>query len=71
MTVRNLAALFQPKSVALIGASARPGAVGNVTLRNLLAAGLKGPVWPVNPKHERVEGVAAFADVAALPATSR
>lgn len=68
MTVRNLAALFQPKSVALIGASARPGAVGNVTLRNLLAAGLKGPIWPVNPKHERVEGVAAFADVAALPA---
>jgi acetyltransferase len=67
MTVRNLAALFQPKSVALIGASARPGAVGHVTLRNLLAAGFKGPIWPVNPKHDRIEGLAAYPDVASLP----
>ena len=67
MTIRNLDYLFKPKSVALIGASTRPGSVGAVIARNLFGAGFSGPVMPVNPKYVAVEGVLAYKDVASLP----
>ncbi|MES2484067.1 MAG: bifunctional acetate--CoA ligase family protein/GNAT family N-acetyltransferase [Pseudomonadota bacterium] len=67
MTIRNLDSLFQPRSIAVIGASDRPGSVGAVVLHNVLQGGFAGPVWPVNPKHAQVGGVPAWPDVAALP----
>jgi acetyltransferase len=67
MSIRNLDALFRPRSIALIGASNRPGSVGLVTARNLLGAGFEGPVLPVNPKHQNVAGVLAYPDIASLP----
>ncbi|MEP2827881.1 bifunctional acetate--CoA ligase family protein/GNAT family N-acetyltransferase [Parvibaculum sp.] len=67
MSIRNLDLMYAPKSVALLGASARKGSVGNVLLRNLLAGGLPGPVWAVNPKGGQMEGVDVFKDVASLP----
>ena len=67
MTVRNLEFLFQPASVALIGASDRVGSVGAVLLRNLRQGGFKGPVWSVNPRHAQVGGSKAWPDVASLP----
>ncbi len=67
MTIRNLDSLFQPRSIAVIGASDRPGSVGAVVLHNVLQGGFAGPVWPVNPKHAHVGGVQAWPDVAALP----
>ncbi len=69
MSVRNLEALFQPRSVALIGASDRPNSVGAVVLHNLKAGGFKGPLWPVNPNHACVDGAQAWPDVASLPGT--
>lgn len=69
MTVRNLGALFAPRSVAVIGASTRERSVGAVVMRNLLRGGFAGPVMPVNPKHEAVAGVLAYPDVASLPVT--
>ncbi|MEX2648427.1 MAG: bifunctional acetate--CoA ligase family protein/GNAT family N-acetyltransferase [Alphaproteobacteria bacterium] len=67
MTVRNLEFLFKPTSVAVIGASRQPGSVGNVVVRNLLAAGFGGPIMPVNPKHESVAGILAYPSVGVLP----
>ncbi len=67
MSVRNLDSLFAPKSVALIGASNRENSVGQVIARNLFHSGFAGPVMPVNPKAEAVEGVLAYKDVQALP----
>lgn len=67
MSVRNLEFLFRPASVALIGASDREGSVGAVVLRNLKEGGFRGPVWPVNRKHDRVAGERAWRDVASLP----
>lgn len=67
MSIRNLEALFQPRSVAVIGASDRPGSVGAVVLRNVLQGGFAGPVWPVNRRHARVGGLTAYRDVDALP----
>ncbi|WP_233856517.1 GNAT family N-acetyltransferase [Paraburkholderia sp. HD33-4] len=51
MTVRNLDALFRPKSVAVIGASERPGSTGAMVWARVLEGGFDGPLWPVNPKH--------------------
>ncbi|MBI5907197.1 MAG: CoA-binding protein, partial [Burkholderiales bacterium] len=68
MSVRNLEALFQPASVALIGASDREGSLGSVVLRNLKLGGFKGPVWPVNHRHASVDGGPAWPDVESLPA---
>lgn len=67
MSIRNLDRMYAPRSVALIGASKRPGSVGNVLLANLLGARLGGPVWAVNPKGGEIFGQRVFADVAGLP----
>jgi acetyltransferase len=68
MSVRNLDKLFNPSSIALIGASPRPHSVGAVLARNLRRAGFKGPVMLVNPHHRRIAGVEVHPDVASLPA---
>ena len=67
MTIRNLHFLFKPKSVALIGASKRPGSVGALVARNLFRSGFDGPIMPVNPNHRAIEGVLTYPDVASLP----
>lgn len=67
MSSVQLDKMFNPSSVAVIGASTRPGSVGWVVMRNLLAGGFAGPVMPVNPKHLAVGGVIAYPDVASLP----
>ena len=67
MTIRNLQFLFKPKSVALIGASKQPGSVGALVARNLFRSGFDGPIMPVNPKHDAIEGVLAYPDVKSLP----
>jgi acetyltransferase len=69
MSVRNLESLFQPRSVAVIGASDRPGSVGAVVLSNLKAGGFAGSIWPVNLRHATVGGGPAWPDGASLPAT--
>lgn len=63
------AALFDPRSVALVGASERPGSVGAVMLRNLTANGFAGAIELVNPKHDRLAGMKVYPDVAHLPET--
>ena len=68
MSVRNLGKLFAPRSVALIGASNRPGSLGATLLRNLVAGGFRGTIHPVNPKYTELEGLATVASVADLAA---
>ncbi|HLT27479.1 MAG TPA: CoA-binding protein, partial [Zeimonas sp.] len=67
MSVRSLVHLFEPRSVAVIGASNRPRHVGNVLMRNLLEGGIDAPVMPVNPKYRSVAGVLTYPDVESLP----
>jgi acetyltransferase len=52
LTVRNFDAIFDPKAIALVGASNQPDSVGAVLARNLTEAGFAGPILMVNP-HER------------------
>ena len=68
MSIRHLDSLFDPRSVAVIGASDRPGSVGATVWRNLREGGFAGARWAVNPKRSTVGGEAAFASVQALPA---
>ena len=69
MTTRNLDALFAPRALALLGASAQAGSVGNIVARNLLSVGFAGPVMLVNPRATEVLGHACHASVADLPDT--
>ncbi|MET0441743.1 MAG: GNAT family N-acetyltransferase [Casimicrobiaceae bacterium] len=46
--------LLAPRSVALVGASQRPGSLGRIVFENLLAGEFKGALYPVNPHHARV-----------------
>jgi acetyl coenzyme A synthetase (ADP forming)-like protein len=59
--------LFRPESVAVVGASNRPGSVGQSLFRNVLASEFQGVVYPVNPSWKSVSGVRCFARVEDLP----
>src|SRR4051812_36812913 len=52
-----LSPIFAPRSVALLGATERPGSVGCTILRNLLANPFGGTIYPVNPRRPNVLGV--------------
>jgi len=62
MSIRNLDALLAPRSVAVVGASNRPGSVGTTVWRNLLSGPFKGTLLPVNPKHRELDGIAVVPD---------
>ena len=52
----RLRPLLSPRSIALVGASPRPGSVGHQAARALLESGFAGPISFVNPRHEEIEG---------------
>ena len=58
-----LSTFLRPRSIALYGASARPGAVGAVLLSNLLEGPFQGQVYPINPKYTRVCGLPAYSSL--------
>jgi acetyltransferase len=63
----NLDAIFSPKSVAVVGASTTAGKVGHDIFVNILKAGYKGTLYPVNPKAHAVASVRAYATITDLP----
>ena len=67
MPAHYLQPLLAPKSVALVGATEREGALGNIVYRNLAGAGLRGALYAVNPKHATLFGAKAYARLAELP----
>jgi acetyltransferase len=67
MSIRNLKHLFEPHSVAVIGASSRPHSVGATVFQNLLAGGFNGTVMPVNPKYQTLAGLQVYSSAAKLP----
>lgn len=67
MSIRNLDSLFDPASVAVFGASQRPGRVGTTVWRNLRAGGFAGPLYAVNPKYHELDGQPVVARASQLP----
>ncbi|NRB11225.1 MAG: acetate--CoA ligase family protein [Rickettsiaceae bacterium] len=61
--------IFNPKSVALIGASKRSHSVGAVIAKNLLRNGYDGIIMPVNPREKAIEGVLTYNSIKDLPIT--
>jgi len=59
--------LFNPKSVAIIGASQKALSIGNVITNNLLKYSYKGPIYPINPKADEVCGLKCYPSVSAVP----
>jgi acetyltransferase len=64
---KDLKALFEPKVIAVVGASRRTEAVGYAILKNLVQGGYKGKIYPVNPKATDVLGVKCIPTVAEIP----
>ena len=60
---KELDAIMQPKSIAIIGASTKEGAVGNEILSNLIKYGFTGDLYPVNPKAEENCGLKVYKSV--------
>jgi len=62
-----LSPLFEPQSVAVIGATEREGALGAVLIRNMLASQYRGALFAVNPKYKTVQGVKCFRSIGKVP----
>ncbi len=62
-----LDALFQPKGVAVIGASTKELSIGNRIVRNLIEFGFQGGIYPINPKVDEVRGVKAYKSILDVP----
>jgi len=58
--------LFEPKSIAVIGASATEGKIGHSVLKNITEKGYKGKVYPVHPRAEKILGLQAYPSVSAI-----
>lgn len=67
LSAASLDRLLRPRSVAIVGASDKPGALGASVLANLLRQGFDGPVHLVNPKRAEIDGRACIASVDDLP----
>lgn len=59
--------MFNPKTVALIGATDKEGTVGEATLKNLLLGKGKHTIYPINPSHETVAGLKCYPHIASVP----
>jgi acetyltransferase len=62
----SLESFFNPKSVAIVGASRQKGKVGYEILSNMVAAGFKGKIFPVNPNADTIEGLKCFPDIPSI-----
>lgn len=65
--ISALSAFFTPKSVALVGASSDPKKPGHTMLRNMIAAGYKGKMFPVNPRESVILGLPCYKSVLDIP----
>ena len=64
---KNIQAIMAPTSVAVVGATNRPGSVGLAVFRNILDSGYQGVLYPVNPKARSIQGVKAYPSLADIP----
>lgn len=65
----GLEALLAPRSVAVIGASHDPTHIGGRPVAYTLRASFDGPIWPVNPNRDTVQGLQAYPSIADVPDT--
>jgi|GEM_PF-3540800 len=66
-STRYLEGFFAPESVAVVGASASEGKIGNVIVDSLINYDFKGRIYPINPNREEIMGVRCYPSLDALP----
>jgi len=64
--IMSLEKFFNAQSVAIVGASRKKGKVGHEVLSNMIAAGFKGKIFPVNPKAQTIKGLKCYADLESI-----
>jgi acetyltransferase len=67
MSASDLKSFFHPTGVAIIGASSSPGKLGHEILKNLIDCGYSGAIYPINPKSDRVLGLACYKSIKEIP----
>ncbi len=67
LSFQSLDKIFNPTSIAVIGASDEEGSVGYRLLRNLIGVGYRGVVYPVNPNKPSVQGIQTYPTIQAVP----
>jgi acetyl coenzyme A synthetase (ADP forming)-like protein len=65
--VRQMNRIMKPKSVAVIGASAETGKIGNSVMKNLINGGYKGEIYPIHPKADEIMGKKVYKSVKDVP----
>jgi acetyl coenzyme A synthetase (ADP forming)-like protein len=63
----SLKSFFEPKSVAVIGASREPGKLGHEVFKNIIDAGFKGELYPINPKADEILGRKCYPSIKDVP----
>jgi len=67
--LRAMRRIMNPKSVAVIGASAEDGKIGNSVMKNLINGGYQGEIYPIHPKATNILGRRVYANVLDVPGT--
>ncbi len=65
--VNALKLFFEPRAVAVVGASRQRRTIGGEIFHNLLSVGFKGSVYPVNPSAHEIEGIPAYSSIEGIP----
>jgi len=63
----GLDAFFSPRSIAIVGASGDPNRIGGRPVHYCLKTGFAGPIYPVNPTRDEVQGLKSYPDLDAIP----
>ncbi len=64
--IKKLDYIFNPKSVAIIGASVTSNTIGNIVLKNFLDSRYPGKIYPINPKYKEIHGLQCYSSVTAV-----
>jgi acyl-CoA synthetase (NDP forming) len=65
--VTDLKKFFEPKSVAVVGASKKPDKLSTAIMRNIINSGYQGTIIPINPKETEIMGYTCYPSIAAIP----
>ena len=65
--MKDIECIMNPQSIAVVGATDRPGSVGLSVFRNILNAGYRGILYPVNPRVKSVQSVKSYPRLADIP----
>ena len=67
MNKEAITKLLQPKSIAVVGASAQPGKIGYTVISNLIKGGYKGKIYPINPTANEILSLPVYPSVSVVP----